>query len=269
MNMKRKIEIKLIIFFKKNYDVFLQISDKNENEIMSITKKNYFINDFFNNNKIDEMFIEINNFFTNDRKEKYLIDFFVINNCNFKVNVKLDKNYEKNVSWIKKIINEEMFMDEKEVNYYLLDDNLFVVNEKIIKIFNIIKEKIERCKKIDVKNINYIHNKHEALNVLIRDSYTINNYYLVIINKIENYYLSYVYEKINDDYFIHANYYLNFDALIKDLNVIIDDKFDSVIYFDDTFYEQLLDKFKLNIGLQKCLYLNDKIKKEEEKYEVN
>ena len=76
MNMKRKIEIKLIIFFKKNYDVFLQISDKNENEIMSITKKNYFINDFFNNNKIDEMFIEINNFFT---KAGNILLFNVIN----------------------------------------------------------------------------------------------------------------------------------------------------------------------------------------------
>ena len=62
--MKKRIDFKIFIIFNKSFDIFLRIKEKDN------IKRDYYINNFFNNNKIDNTFLDINNIFNSYKKDK-------------------------------------------------------------------------------------------------------------------------------------------------------------------------------------------------------
>lgn len=243
--MKKRIDFKIFIIFNKSFDIFLRIKEKDN------IKRDYYINNFFNNNEIDNTFLDINNIFNSYKKDKYYVDVYFESNCYFYYH---DKQNVKN-EWLNNVLKEEMFNCD---NYDIIEDqNYLIINKKVNLIINEIIKNINYCRFLEIKNVHFQNDVKINLIKKINSEYFNKNIQLVIINLINKKFILNFYSNIDkENNFSFLNEYNNVFDIVNDINLLINDKYNSFIYVDELFYEQIIDEIKLHLMIDQNYFIN-------------
>lgn len=251
--MKRRIDLKMYVIFNKHYDVYLQFLDIDEG-----SKKNFYIKNIYENKNFEKVMMEINNYFINEKQDKFLIDLYLMNNCNFCYDVMIN-NKNKSEEWLKKIICTDLLLDESDFDIYKEDSRVYLFNKNVLKIVKLIKNKIMKNKRIEFKKTYFSHNKVSFIEKYVLEKYKTTEFGIIVINEISGNYLLFVKEIMNNqDTTLYTNVFNKLEDLINELSLLLKDEIINYFYIDELFYENIMNNIKFNICLENYVFIEDK-----------